>query len=60
MPLFGTVLAILFLDKDVQAFPGVGIATILLGVALATWVRKPRGPQASVQRPLSAAQASGR
>jgi drug/metabolite transporter (DMT)-like permease len=36
LPLFGTVLAILFLDEAFQAFHAVGFATILAGVIVAT------------------------
>lgn len=35
MPLFGTVLAMIFLGEQVQAFHGVGIVTILAGLAVA-------------------------
>jgi drug/metabolite transporter (DMT)-like permease len=37
LPAFGTVLAILFLGEQFGAFHAVGIATILVGVLLATW-----------------------
>ena len=36
LPLFGTALAILFLDEAFQAFHAVGFATILAGVLVAT------------------------
>lgn len=36
LPLFGTVLAILFLDEAIRAFHAVGFATILAGVVVAT------------------------
>jgi drug/metabolite transporter (DMT)-like permease len=36
LPLFGTVLAILFLGETFQAFHAVGFATILAGVVVAT------------------------
>ncbi len=36
LPLFGTVLAILFLGEALQAFHAVGFATILAGVVVAT------------------------
>jgi drug/metabolite transporter (DMT)-like permease len=39
MPLFGAVLATIFLAEAVQAFHAVGIATILSGIAVATWRR---------------------
>lgn len=42
MPLFGAVLAILFLGERPQAFHAVGFALVLAGVAVAA--RKPRGP----------------
>lgn len=38
MPLLG----ILFLDDDVLALRASGVTDILLRVAIATWVRKPR------------------
>jgi drug/metabolite transporter (DMT)-like permease len=36
LPLFGTVLAIVFLDETFQAFHALGFATILAGVVVAT------------------------
>jgi drug/metabolite transporter (DMT)-like permease len=36
LPAFGTVLAILFLGETFAAFHAAGIATIVLGVLLAT------------------------
>jgi drug/metabolite transporter (DMT)-like permease len=52
MPLFGTVLATIFLGEAVHAFHAAGIATILLGVALATWARP--GPARRVAHEPSA------
>jgi len=37
LPVFGTVLAMLFLGESFRAFHGAGFATILAGVVLATW-----------------------
>lgn len=45
MPLFGTVLAMMFLGEQPQAFHAAGIAAILLGVAVATGALTP--PRAS-------------
>jgi drug/metabolite transporter (DMT)-like permease len=39
IPAFGTVLAVLFLGEEVHLFHAIGIATILLGVWLATSAR---------------------
>jgi drug/metabolite transporter (DMT)-like permease len=39
LPLFGTVLAILFLDESFRAFHAAGFATILGGVIVATRAR---------------------
>lgn len=39
MPLFGTVLAMIFLGEEVRAFHAAGIVTILAGIAVATWGR---------------------
>ena len=39
LPLFGTVLAIVFLDETFQAFHALGFATILAGVVVATRAR---------------------
>jgi drug/metabolite transporter (DMT)-like permease len=39
LPAFGTVLAIIFLGEAFRAFHAAGIATILVGVLLATWKR---------------------
>jgi drug/metabolite transporter (DMT)-like permease len=39
LPLFGTVLAIVFLDEAFQAFHALGFATILAGVIVATRAR---------------------
>ena len=36
LPLFGTVLAMVFLGESFHAFHAAGIATILLGVVVAT------------------------
>ena len=36
LPAFGTILAILFLGETFQAFHAAGIATILIGVVVAT------------------------
>jgi len=41
LPAFGTVLAILFLGEEVRGYHAAGIATILIGVFLAT---RPRAP----------------
>ncbi|MEX2241413.1 MAG: DMT family transporter [Burkholderiales bacterium] len=41
LPLFGTVLAIVFLDETFQAFHALGFATILAGVVVATRARGP-------------------
>jgi drug/metabolite transporter (DMT)-like permease len=41
LPLFGTVLAIVFLDEAFQAFHALGFATILAGVVVATRARGP-------------------
>ena len=43
LPAFGTVLAIVFLGEEVRAFHGVGIATILIGVFVATRPAARRG-----------------
>lgn len=43
LPLFGTALAILFLDEAFQAFHALGFATILAGVVVATQKGKKRG-----------------
>jgi drug/metabolite transporter (DMT)-like permease len=52
LPVFGTVMAILFLDESVQAFHGFGIALIVLGVSLSTLgVRRPGAPQTSITSP---------
>jgi drug/metabolite transporter (DMT)-like permease len=40
LPAFGTVLAIIFLGESFQRFHAAGIATILVGVILATWRAK--------------------
>jgi len=37
LPVFGTVLAMLFLGESFRAFHAAGFATILVGVVLATW-----------------------
>lgn len=42
LPAFGTALAVIFLGEDVHLFHAAGIATILLGVWLATSARGPR------------------
>ena len=39
LPAFGTILAIVFLGEQFRAFHAAGIATILVGVLLATWKR---------------------
>ena len=41
LPVFGTVLAMVFLGESFQAFHAAGIATILLGVAVATRASPP-------------------
>ena len=43
LPLFGTALAIVFLDEAFQAFHALGFATILAGVFVATQNGKKRG-----------------
>jgi drug/metabolite transporter (DMT)-like permease len=43
LPAFGTVLAILFLGEEVRPFHGIGIATILIGVLVATRPAARRG-----------------
>lgn len=40
LPVFGTVLAMVFLDEAFQAFHAAGFATILLGIILAASARK--------------------
>jgi drug/metabolite transporter (DMT)-like permease len=40
IPAFGTVLAVVFLGEDVHLFHAIGIATILLGVSLATTAQR--------------------
>ena len=42
LPAFGTILAILFLGETFQAFHAAGIATILIGVVVATRAAPPR------------------
>jgi len=37
MPAFGTIMAIVFLGEEAHLFHAIGIATILVGVFLATW-----------------------
>lgn len=37
MPAFGTIMAIVFLGEEAHLFHALGIATILVGVFLATW-----------------------
>jgi drug/metabolite transporter (DMT)-like permease len=39
LPVFGTVLAVLFLGEAFQPYHGAGIALIALGIGLATWRR---------------------
>ena len=41
LPLFGTLLAILFLGEEPRLFHALGFGAILAGVVLATWARKP-------------------
>jgi drug/metabolite transporter (DMT)-like permease len=50
VPAFGTVLAVIFLGEDVHLFHAVGIATILLGVWLAT--RKAAGSALDLTSPM--------
>ena len=42
LPAFGTILAILFLGETFQAFHAAGIATILIGVVIATRAEPPK------------------
>jgi drug/metabolite transporter (DMT)-like permease len=52
IPAFGTVLAVIFLGEEVHLFHAIGIATILLGVWLATSARRGAAP-ASEESPQS-------
>ena len=42
MPLFGSILAVLFLHEQFQAYHAVGIATIAMGILLASYKSRPR------------------
>jgi drug/metabolite transporter (DMT)-like permease len=46
IPVFGTILAIVFLGETPRAFHGVGMAMVIVGVWLATrsWASPPREP----------------
>jgi drug/metabolite transporter (DMT)-like permease len=43
MPVFGSLLAVLFLGESVRLYHAVGIALIAAGIVLAQWKRAPRG-----------------
>ena len=41
LPIYGVLLAVLFLGERVEPFHGAGVVLILSGVVVATWVRQP-------------------
>src|SRR5882724_5323720 len=51
LPAFGTVLAMLLLGEAFHAYHAAGIATILLGVVLATGAARPRAAQSKRESP---------
>lgn len=49
MPVFGTLLAILFLNERLQGYHLFGIAAVALGITLTTWHSAPKKPTISAE-----------